>query len=146
MCSLCNKYPESIYHIILLCEFTNKLWEDIAPILRQIHPLPISEEEKAFGIVQKNMTIGIILRNWLTYLLRECIMQEERKAHYAPNKTNVEKTKEKFNQNIIFEIKKKFIRYKNENNLPFFDKMMTHAGVLCNQIEDGEYDVWKVFP
>ena len=78
LCPLCQNIPENIYHIILHCKFTNKLWEDIEPILRELHSTPVSEEEKAFGIVQKKPTTGILLRNWLTYLLRDCIMQEER--------------------------------------------------------------------
>ena len=127
------------------CEFTNKLWEDIAPILSELHSAPVSEEEKAFGIVQKRTTTGILLRNWLTYLLRECIMQEEREAHYAPNKPNLEKTKQKFNKSMGLEIQIKAIRYKNENNLASFDKIITHAEVLCKKAEDGEYQIRHVF-
>ena len=91
-CPLCQKIPENIYHIILHCEYVNKLWEEVEPILRQLHPVPVSDEEKVFGIVQKKTTTGIILRNWLTYLLRECITREEREAYYSPS-PNVQKTK-----------------------------------------------------
>ena len=145
LCPLCQKKLENIYHIILHCDFTNKLWEDIEPILRELHTAPISEEEKAFGIVLKNPTTGIILRNWLTYLLREGIMQEEREAYHTKNMPNLDKTKKRFNQTEGFEIQIKAFRYKNENNLEFFDKIITHAEVLCKKTEDGTYQVRQVF-
>ena len=72
-------------------------------------------------------------------------MQNEQKAYYAPNKVNIEKTKTKFNQSMAFEMKMKMIRYKNENNLEFFNKILTHAEVLCEKVEEGEYRIKKVF-
>ena len=142
-CPLCQKMPESIYHLIMHCEFANKLWEEMEPILSELHPLPVSEEEKAFGIIQNKQTTGILLRNWLTYLLRECISQAEREAHYK--RTNLEKIKKKFNQAMGLEIQIKAIRYRNEHNLAFFDKMITHSHVLCEKGEDGEYQIREVF-
>ena len=57
--------------------------------------MPVSEEEKASGISQQKKTItGILLRNWVTYLLRECILREETAAHYSA-KPSIEKAKEK---------------------------------------------------
>ena len=72
-------------------------------------------------------------------------MQNEQKAYYTPNTVNIEKTKTKFNQNMAFEIKMKMIRYRNENNLEFFNKILTHAGVLCEKVGEGEYRFKKVF-
>ena len=143
-CPLCQKIPESIYHIILHCEFANKLWEELEPILRQLHPVPISDEEKAFGIVQKNQKTSIILRNWLTYLLRECISREEREAYYSPN-PNLQKTKLKLNEAMRSEIHIKAILYKNENNLLAFEKVLTYEEILCKKGEDGEYQIMEVF-
>ena len=130
MCPLCQKTPENIYHIVLHCEFTNKLWEEIEPLLKQLHPTTVTEEEKAFGIVQKNQTTGILLRNWLTFLLREYITQEERAAYHAIKKTKLENSKTKFNHAVRFEMHLKIIRYRNENNLAFLEKIITHAEVL----------------
>ena len=84
-CPLCKKIPENIYHIILHCDVTNTLWKGIELILRELHPPMVTEEEKAFGIVQKRKTTGIIQRNWPTYLLRNCISQTERTAYHASN-------------------------------------------------------------
>ena len=37
ICPLCSKVPESIYHIILNCDFVNKVWIDIQPLLSSLH-------------------------------------------------------------------------------------------------------------
>lgn len=144
-CPLCKKNPENIYHIILHCDFANILWEDVEHTLMKLHPVPVSTEEKALGIVKKNPTSGILLRNWVTYSLRKCIMQKEQEAYYNPNRGSVERTKVKFNQTMASEVKIKMIQYKNENNLAFFDKMITHAGILCEKVGEGEYCFKKVF-
>ena len=57
ICPLCRKVPESIYHIILNCDFVNKVWIHIQPLLSSLHRLAISDEEKALGIVT-------IKKNW----------------------------------------------------------------------------------
>ena len=103
------------------------------------------KEEKALGITQEKITTGILLRNWVTYSLRNCIMKREQEAYHAQSKVNVHKTKIKFNQRIAFEIKKNIIRYKSENNLAFFEKRITHADVLCEKVGEGEYLFNKVF-
>ena len=100
---------------------------------------------KAFRVVHEKQTTGILLRNWLTYLLRECILEVEREAFYAPNRANIEKIRRKLNEAMALEIHIKAFRYKNENNLAFFDKKFTHAEVLCEKGEDGEYRVTDVF-
>ena len=58
-----------------------------------MHPSPVTDEEKAFGIIHKKQTTGSLLRNWLTFQLRECITQEERAAFAS--QPNLEKNKEK---------------------------------------------------
>ena len=40
-----------------------------------------------------------------------------------------------------FEIDINVIRYKNENSLPFFDKIITHKEILCKKIEGGNYEI-----
>ena len=72
-------------------------------------------------------------------------MEMAREAYYAPSRVNLERSKTKFNQNMPFEVKKKIIRYKNENNLAFFDKMIMFSNVLCEKIGDDEYRLKRVF-
>ena len=142
---MCRKIPEDVYHIILHCDITNILWGQIEPILRKLHPSTVTEEEKAFGIVKKNQTTGILLRNWLTYLLRDCISQTERTAYHAPNINNLEHIKRKVNYNMELEIRIKALQYKTDGNLQLFEKMITHSGILCKKREDGEYELSKIF-
>ena len=56
LCPLCHTSPEDIYHIIIDCDFTKKLWDEIEPMLNELHQAPVSIEEKAFGIIEKNKT------------------------------------------------------------------------------------------
>ena len=97
-------------------------------------------EEKAFGIVKKKMEIGILLRNWLTYLLRESIALEERAAYHTSKKPQLEITKRKFNELVKLEIHSKYIRYKNDNNLEYFEKIITHGQILCKKCQNGELE------
>ena len=53
--------------------------------------------------------------------------------------------KTKFNSILEFEINAKLLRYKNENNIALFDKIITHESVLCEKQEDGEYQIREVF-
>ena len=41
----------------------------------RIYPAPVTEQEKIFGILRDSP--AVTLRNWLTYVLRFCIYQQE---------------------------------------------------------------------
>ena len=56
------------------------------------YPFSVSDEEKAFGIPQKQKQNPIMLRNWITYLMRTCISEAERRAYYS-NTVNIANTK-----------------------------------------------------
>ena len=137
VCPLCNKLPESIFHIILHCDFVNSIWIHLQPILNHLHNKTINDEEKALGIVHIKKSTGMILRNWVTYKMRETIMQFERTSFYAP--PSLELFKAKFNQAMVYEIKGLMIRYKNENKLATFDKLIAYKGILCKKVKEGEY-------
>ena len=116
------------------------------PILRELHPQVVTEEEKAFGITQK-ATTGILLRNWLTYLLRHCILQTERAAYHITKKNNLTRlAKTKFRNALGMEIHIKAMRYKKEGKTDFFDKMITYGEVLCKKRQKGGYEIREIFP
>ena len=143
-CPLCQKIPQDIYHIILHCDVVNKIWEDINPTLMKLYPASICDEEKVFGIIIKKTSPGILLRNWITYLLRACVAQIEREAHCAPfDITN--KIKRKVQHEVEQEVQHKLFRYTNENKLDLFDKIITHANVICEKQEDGKYTINHIF-
>ena len=45
-----------------------------------IYPAPVMEQEKIFGIFGDSH--AVTLRNWLAYVLRFCIYQQENLAYY----------------------------------------------------------------
>ena len=145
-CPLCHKIPKSIFHLILDCDVTVNLWNDIEPILKRLYPAHISDEEKAMGIVQFNKNTGVMLRNWVTFLLRRCIADFEKAAYHNSCYSNIEtKIKRKLNHLITLEIDKKVFRYKHENKLATFEKFFAHANVLCEKHGDEDYMIHNIF-
>ena len=140
---ICFQNPQDDFHVILDCTFTNQLWADIDPILKLLNPKHLTDEEKAFGITQKKSTTDILLRNWITYLLRECITLEERNAFHR--KPSLENVKRRFNRTWTLEIKKNILRYEKENKLEYFEKIVTDRDVLCTKTTEGEYQITQVF-
>ena len=115
------------------------------PILNRLHQKSINDEEKAFGIVNIKKCTGMILRNWLTYKMREMIMEFERAAYHSPQSTSIDLFKAKYNQAMAYEIKCLLIRYKNDNKLTEFDKLIAYKGILCKKIQEGEYQFQTIF-
>ena len=115
------------------------------PILSRLHSKLINDEEKSLGIVNIKNTNGIFLRNWLTYKLREQVMQFERMAYHSSKATTLDLFKSKFNQSMASEIKQLMFRYNNENKLPLFDKIVAYQGILCEKMQEGKYCLKKVF-
>ena len=138
-CPLCSKVPESIYHIILHCEFVNNIWTHMQPILTQLHRKSITDEEKALGIINIKSTSGILLRNWLTYKMREQVLLFERMAYYSSKTASFDLFKGRFNQSMASDIKQLMFRYNDENKLSEFDKIVGYHGILCKKIKEGEY-------
>ena len=115
-CPLCGQIPKDIFHLILHCTTVVKIWQDIEPLLLKLHPVQVSNAEKAFGIVIKkpqnqkgNRPIkhfGIHARNWLTYLMRKSIAKIERKAHYS-NFNIITRIKKQVQYSFVKELDKK---------------------------------------
>ena len=83
----------------------------------------------AFGL--KGDTPGVILRNWLTYLLRYCITEQESKAFYNQSKmANELEIKIEFNQLIKSEAYKKYLIYKNLGRDKYFCKIFATKNFL----------------
>ena len=139
ICPLCRKVPESIYHIILNCDFVTNAWFHIQPLLSSLHTKTVSDEEKAFGIVDIRKTTGLLLRNWVTFKLREQVMLFERMACHSSKPVSFDTFKARFNQSMALEMKHHLYRFKNENKIPMFDKIIAYQGILCEKIQDREY-------
>ena len=80
-CPLCRKIPKDIYHLILNCQITLELWQELEKTIEKIIPQKITEMEMAFGLIGEHPKM--ILRNWMTYTLREVIQKQEYIAYKA---------------------------------------------------------------
>ena len=109
------------------------------PTLSSLHRLTITDEEKALGIVAIKSTTGILLRNWLTYKLREQVILFERKAYHSPTAASFDLFKAKFNQSVAVEVKHLLFRYKRENKPTICDEIIAYQGILCEKVQEGEY-------
>ena len=144
-CPLCTVLPDSIYHLILDCHFANSIWEAIKPILLKLYRKPITEEEKALGIVHINKSPGLLVRNWLTYKMREKILNFERLAHHSPSTASLDIFKVSFNQSVAYDLKKLMLRFSNEGKLEHFEKLFVHQGILCTKTQNGKYQAQTIF-
>ncbi len=144
VCPLCNKLPESIYHLIFHCDVVVELWEHISASLLRLHPTPIKDEEMAFGVVTKNPSTGILIRNWLTYTMRKCIAKMEREAYYS-NTDIVHRTKRKIQLSIETELDQKLFAYASEGKIDKFDKFFAHNTVICRRTDEFSFNVKKLF-
>ena len=108
------------------------------PLLSSLHRLTITDAEKALGIVTIKKTTGILLRNWVTFKVREQVMVFERKACHSSKAVSFDIFKAKFNQSMALEMKHLY-RFKNENKIPICDKIIAYQGILCEKIQEGEY-------
>ncbi len=145
-CSLCNRIPESIYHIMLHCDYANNAWTRLTPVLSKLNSKPVTEEEKALGIVHIKPTIGIRLRNWLTYKLREQILHFEKIGYHCASAITPKCFKASFNRSVTEEITSLMHRFNNEGKLQIFEKIFGFGNVLFDTIQEGEYRIKKVLP
>ena len=145
LCPLCEKMPESIFHIILHCDFVNTVWAHLQPILTQLNTKALDDPEKALGIVQIKSTPGISLRNWLGYKIREQILLFERRAYRQSKVPSLDMFKAKFNQMIATEVKHLMYRLKNEGKLDKFEEVVAFKEIICEKKGQGEYLFKRVF-
>ena len=95
-CPLCLTFPSTKFHLTHECTVTNNLWKDLEHHLMQISPEPVTPQEKIFGLLGHSP--GVILRNWITFLLRHCIIEQESIAyHNKKGLLNELELKAKFN-------------------------------------------------
>ena len=74
-----------------------------------------------FGLL--GHTPGIILRNWITFLLRHCIVEQESIAyHNKKGLLNYQYIRVKFNERVKTEVMRKYRTYANLSRIEFFEK------------------------
>ena len=144
MCPLCNELPESIYHILYHCKLVKTIWSDLSSKLLDLHPCPITDEEKAFGIINKKPPPGILARNWLTYTIRKCILEMEREAHYD-NINIMQRAKRKIQSSIESELDQKVFIYAADGKLEKIEKFFAHNEIICKRIDEYTFSIRKLF-
>ena len=121
------------------------MWKRIEKVIRTIIPIPITSSEKALGLQprSKKETNATILRNWITFLLRHLIMEEERRAYHIPgyHKQSVETSFRRFNQKMHEEIQIKKLQYDYRDLSHKFKEIVTINNAIVHE-HNNEY-VWK---
>ena len=135
-CPLCKATCHDKFHLILNCQTVLDLWSEAEPFLRRIHPAGLSREEMAFGIIGDSPPI--ILRNFLTFLLRECIRDFEYKAYHnklgSENALHIQHT---YNAKVKREIMKAYYLLSNLRGQEKFLKAFNpHNCFLFNDVEE----------
>ena len=111
-CPFCLNIPSSKFHLTLECDIVNKLWEDLEPHLMRIHNAHVTDLEKVFGLTENSP--NIILRNWLTFILRQCIATQEGAAYKnKKGPRNIDLIKRNFNQRVKIELMQKYLIFNN---------------------------------
>lgn len=144
-CPLCNKIPEDIFHIILDCRFTKVTWKRIERVLLKILPVPVTDTERAVGLQPRSgeQACAIILRNWVTFSLRNLLMLEERRAYHIKDYhlLSMEKFFTKFNYKTQEELKIKKLLYDHRGAAGKFEELVTFNDAIASVINGSLF--WK---
>ena len=112
--------------------------------MQKIHPHPVDDEEKAFGII--GTTSPIQLRNFLTYILRESIYACEREACYNKlGMQNEPRVKAYLNDLLKGYIKQNYRNFKVIGRLDLFEKYFFINNTLLERNESGEILFTDIF-
>ena len=139
-CPLCHTPPLSVFHLILTCPVTLHLWRQLSPLLTSLHPDPVTPEEMAFGLL--GATPPHLLRNWLTFHLRECIQEQERRAYHAPNSPHVVLIQAAVNRAVTQELRDRLTLAQARTHMPLFLRRYACLPVFLQQSQDD----WVITP
>ena len=139
VCPLCCCVPSSRFHLTLECQVTSSIWQQMEPYLLYLSPCPVTDFEKIFGMI--GTTPEVILRNWLTFILRQCIVDQESIAfHNKRGKLNEQDIKFKYNAKVKQEVRDKNIIYSNLGRQDYFVKIFSARDFLIIW----ERDDWQI--
>ena len=119
------------------------MWKELESHLRFIHPVPLSDDEKIFGV--HGTTPNIILRNWLTYLFRQIVTEQEHRAfHNKKGPSNAQDIRDALNSKVKSEIWLKYNIYRNVDREDFFTKIFAANDYLITW-ENEQWNVLTLF-
>jgi len=138
-CPFCNQIPTNQFHITIECTALKILWLELENHLLHIHPTAITDFEKVFGLIANKPSI--ILRNWMTFLLRQCIVEQENIAyHNKKGQGNIPEIKLKYNQMVKTEVWKKYNIYRNLGRTQYFENVFA----VNNYLIVWEQEQWQI--
>ena len=143
VCPLCRSIPGDKFHITLGCPTVIDVWIQLEYCLMQVHPCYLSEEEAAFGLVGRSP--GILLRNWLTFLFRQCVVESERIAYKKGANWDETDLILYFNQKVRTEVRKKLIIFSNLGKLEYFESIFAVNDYLLTW-ENDEWQILTLLP
>ena len=142
-CPFCMQVPANRFHITNECTALAQLWLDIECNLKTLHPVPLTNMEKVFGL--HGNSPGIILRNWMTFLLRDIITHQERIGYYnQKGQGNIEDIKLAYNQKVKTEVWIKYNIYKNLGRLSYFETIFAYKDYLILW-ENNNWQILTIF-
>ena len=121
-CPFCLQIPLERHHIPISCTTVAHLWRDLERHLQVINPTPLSDCEKIFGM--HGTTPDVILRNWLTYLFRQIVAEQEGCAfHNKKGSSNLHDIRIAYNNKVKSELWLKYNIYRNLDREDYFAKI-----------------------
>ena len=143
ICPFCTQIPQNRYHITIECPVLTTIWTELEPHLQNIHPTQITNAERTFGI--SGTTPNILLRNWMTFVLRQCIVEQENIAyHNQKGQANTKDIKLAYNQKIKTEIWNKYNIYSNLGRMNYFTQIFAVNNYLMTW-EDEQWQILTIF-
>ena len=138
-CPLCLHIPLSKFHLTIQCEMVTRLWKDLEFHLCKIHPAPVTDSEKVFGLPET--TPSAILRNWMTFLLRRCIVEHESIAYYnQKGLRNENDIKISYNQLVKTEVWLKYNIFSKHGRLEYFERLFA----VNNHLIEWNNEQWEI--
>ena len=129
----------------MICSMSaGKLWSDLEPVLQAIHPVPVAKKEQIFGLFGN--TPPIVLRNFVTFTLRECILQGESNA-YANHVglLNELEIKRLFNTRIVRYAQRRQRIFSAMNREDIFEKYFLVNNILVSREGDDDWTYIKPY-
>ena len=143
MCPLCEVIPTTPFHLPLECEVSNNLWSELEPHLYRLAPVRITDEEKAFGLHGKRPEI--LLRNWLTFIMRETLAEYESIAfHNKLGLRNQGKIKLAYNAKVKQSVWQKYNILTNLGRDAFFENIFAVKDYLISW-ENNDWQILTIF-
>ena len=142
-CPFCLQLPIERHHIPIACNMLTQLWSELEGHLMAINPSPLSETEKIFGM--HGNTPDVVLRNWLTYLFRQIVTEQEGRAfHNKKGPSNADDIRTAYNNKVKSELWLKYNIYLSLEREDYFVKIFAHKDYLITW-ENGQWNALTLF-